>query len=229
MWKTQHFPKNAASYKYTKAGLGVGCPSWKIQWQVHAITTYYLKLPRQSDPWREIQASTCLFQTMHWFILCSWRTRNPFFCHWTIPTKFLVLLDLHRETVLTCFNGLHEILRSRNCCFKATYLRNIYFSRCAGWVQKVYGIFWKSLHFCFIFSAPLVRGCHWPYRRCSRDVHPLNFILVHRSIMLQAVLQRGYLQVSLCTVVPGFSVLCPSPQKGALNPGSALNPGKSIT
>ena len=31
------------------------------------------------------------------------------------------------------------------------------------------------------------------------------------------------------TVVPGFSVLCLSPQKGALNPGSALNPGKSIT
>ena len=30
------------------------------------------------------------------------------------------------------------------------------------------------------------------------------------------------------TVVPGFSVLYPSPQKGALNPGSALNPGKSI-
>ena len=29
----------------------------------------------------------------------------------------------------------------------------------------------------------------------------------------------------LGTVVPGFSVLCPSPQKGALNPGSALNPG----
>ena len=29
------------------------------------------------------------------------------------------------------------------------------------------------------------------------------------------------------TVVPGFSVLCPSPQNVAPNPGSALNPGKS--
>ena len=33
----------------------------------------------------------------------------------------------------------------------------------------------------------------------------------------------------LSTVVPGFSALCPSPWKGALNPGSALNPGKFIT
>ena len=32
-----------------------------------------------------------------------------------------------------------------------------------------------------------------------------------------------------CTVVPGFSALCPSPLKGALNPGSTLNPGKFIT
>ena len=31
------------------------------------------------------------------------------------------------------------------------------------------------------------------------------------------------------TVVPGFSALCLSPWKGALNPGSALNPGKFIT
>ena len=31
------------------------------------------------------------------------------------------------------------------------------------------------------------------------------------------------------TVVPGFSVICLLPPKGALDPGSALNPGKSIT
>ena len=58
---------------------------------------YYLLLPNASQTkWPMTRNSSV---NVHWFILCSWRTRNPFFCHWTIPTKFLVLLDLHRETV----------------------------------------------------------------------------------------------------------------------------------
>ena len=37
------------------------------------------------------------------------------------------------------------------------------------------------------------------------------------------------IQTKYDTVVSGFSALCPSPRKCALNPGSALNPGKFIT
>ena len=180
-------PKMPQAIKYTKAGLGVGCPSWKLQWQVHATTTYYLMLPRQSDPWREIQASTC---TGLFFV--HGEHTKPLFCHWTIPTKFLVPLDLHRETV-------HILIGCMKFCGHKTVATKLHILEIfiSVGVPDGYRKFMKSLNFCCsVFSASLVRGCHWPHRWCSCDVHPLNFILVHRSIMLQAVLQRGYLQVS---------------------------------